>query len=432
VAAPKHIFRPAILLLFLILALALTVRLVGGAAAVKANAVDLAELNDVKYGLLDADNWVSQISVILDRRIDQFELTEQNKPEIKRQIERVLDRLIVEIDQYQRRQNRGDGSWVDRVRGSIRQGVQDLFLDLDDVRRRVPIYAEQILNELAKPDAKGDLKRQVKGAVEDLAGSTFAKTDRAPLQAILARYRCADVAECQAPLRARIEQGQRSVDRLATGVMSCVAGMFVIGLFRGRELHPSVMLMLTLATLVLLAGGLLTPMIEIEAKIAALRLQLLGEPVAFENQVLYFQSKSVLDVVRVLVETGKLDMVLVGGLIGLFSILFPTIKVAASFLYFYDYRGLRTSPLVRFFALKSGKWSMADVMVIAMFMAFVGFRGLVSSQLANLQGSGRNLEVLTTNGTLLQVGFYLFLGFCIASLVISAVLDVRLGERHVT
>jgi hypothetical protein len=102
--------RPAILLLFLILALALTVRLVGGAAAVKVNAVDLAELNDVKYGLLDADNWVSQISVILDRRIDQFELTERNKPEIKRQIERVLDRLIVEIDQYQRRQNRGDGS----------------------------------------------------------------------------------------------------------------------------------------------------------------------------------------------------------------------------------------------------------------------------------------------------------------------------------
>jgi hypothetical protein len=122
VAAPKHMVRPAILLLFLILALALTVRLVGGAAAVKANAVDLAELNDVRYGLLDADNWVSQISAILDRRIDQFELTKQKKPEIKRQIERVLDRLIVEIDQYQRRQNRGDGSWVDRVRGAIRLG----------------------------------------------------------------------------------------------------------------------------------------------------------------------------------------------------------------------------------------------------------------------------------------------------------------------
>jgi hypothetical protein len=75
---------------------------------------------------------------------------------------------------------------------------------------------------------------------------------------------------------------------------------------------------------------------------------------------------------------------------------------------------------------------MADVMVIAMLMAFIGFRGLVSNQLDALSDIHDRVEVLTTNGTLLQVGFYLFLAFTIASLVVSTVLDRRLGEKHVT
>jgi uncharacterized paraquat-inducible protein A len=154
--------------------------------------------------------------------------------------------------------------------------------------------------------------------------------------------------------------------------------------------------------------------------------------VLFQDQVLYFQSKSVTDVVRVLAETGEADMILVAFLVALFSVVFPLAKVAASFVYYRDVRGLRASRVVRFFALKSGKWSMADVLVIAMFMAFVGFRGLVSNQLSTLSKTGGAAEVLTTNGTLLQAGFYLFLAFTIASMVVSTLLDQRFGERHVT
>ena len=36
--------------------------------------------------------------------------------------------------------------------------------------------------------------------------------------------------------------------------------------------------------------------------------------------------------------------------------------------------------MVRFFVLKSGKWSMADVMVVAIFMAYIGFNGIITSQ----------------------------------------------------
>jgi hypothetical protein len=42
--------------------------------------------------------------------------------------------------------------------------------------------------------------------------------------------------------------------------------------------------------------------------------------------------------------------------------------------------------------------------------------------------AGEALEVVTTNGTALQPGFYLFLGFVLASLVLSHLLANRVVE----
>jgi hypothetical protein len=413
-------------------AIALCILVVSQASRIKADEMALAEINDVKYGLLDADKWVAQISAILERRIDEFELTEKNKPALKRNVERILDRLLIEIDAYQRRQSESGATLLDRIGGTLRRGLQDLFLDLDALREKVPIYAEKVLEELAKPEAKADIKAQLKAALSSMIDSTFARTDRSAFEAVLDKYGCTDSEHCRALLQGRIAQTRQTVRQQTMALIGVAAAIFVAVLYRSRGLSQAQMLAMTLATLILLAGGIMTPMIGIEAKVESLRMQLLGEPLVFEHQVLYFQSKSVTDVVRVLIETGEVDMLLVGVLIALFSVVFPSIKVAASYLYYHDYRGLRDQAQVRFFALKSGKWSMADVMVVAMLMAFIGFRGLVSNQLGSLSGLHDTVEVLTTNGTRLDVGFYLFLSFTIASLLVSTVLDERLKEQHLT
>ena len=49
-----------------------------------------------------------------------------------------------------------------------------------------------------------------------------------------------------------------------------------------------------------------------------------------------------------------------------------------------------------------------DVMVLAVFMAFVGFKGLVSNSLAELQQSGPDLQMVTTNGTTLLPAAFLY------------------------
>nr|WP_275957879.1 paraquat-inducible protein A [Rhabdochromatium marinum] len=128
----------------------------------------------------------------------------------------------------------------------------------------------------------------------------------------------------------------------------------------------------------------------------------------------------------------------------MFSLVFPTLKILASLLYFRHQRRADTDTpttehaawqaLVRFFALRSGKWSMADVLVVAIFMAYIGFDGLMNSQLLALSGASgalgpdAGLDLLTTNGTRLMTGFFMFLGFVLGSLVISTVLEAERRE----
>ena len=97
-------------------------------------------------------------------------------------------------------------------------------------------------------------------------------------------------------------------------------------------------------------------------------------------------------------------------------------KVLASTFYFVNRRVLRTNPVIRFFALESSKWSMADVMVLAIFMSYVAFNGLITNTLSGLQGTGVELVIPTNSSTILP-GYYLFIVFCLASLFLSKKLE---------
>ncbi|NBC48680.1 MAG: paraquat-inducible protein A [Gammaproteobacteria bacterium] len=417
-----------------------------------------AELMHVKYGLFNAEVWVDQVSLILAERVEQFELNETNRPQIKRNIEVVLDRLLQEIEQVLSRRNAEGSGWLDRLQGSLRQGVQDWLVDFDRLRARVPLYADAVLDELDRPQTRAEIQRSLTQALERAAGATFSHIDRTPIEQIVEAHGCPQAEACAGELASKADDRRRQAQIAALVTLVCIALLFLINLpawhatpaaqsgtktraqtiartvgqaaakpdVRPITMAPETLALLTAATLVLLGAGVMTPMIEIEARIDQLSLTLLGEPVTFTDQVLYFQSKSILDVVQVLAATGAADMLLVAVLVVLFSLIFPAAKVLAGVAYYGDFGNARGLGLVRFFALRSGKWSMADVLVVAIFMAYIGFDGLIASQLAELGGaSGERVTLLSTNGTQLQLGFFLFLAFVLASLVLSSLLEAR-------
>ena len=380
---------------------------------------DIAELDDVKYGLLNADVWVSRVTAIIEKKVNEFELTGENRAAVKKVLERMLDVLITQADLYVRQQHAAGFT------GTIKESIREKLIDVDEVKAGIPGYADTIIDALNKPEARRDLNALVNKLLSGISRSTFAQVDERPLTAIHSAYGCGDRAACHAAIAQRLQANHLRAVQLGLAVV-----MLSVLLFVGCWLHwrhtnmRTPLAMLVLCCGLLAACGVLTPMIEVEARIASLKFSLLGEPVEFVDQVLYFQSKSVLDVVRVLTSTGKVDMIAVGILLMTFSVVFPIAKLAASFVYLYNPRGMRQNALIAFFTLKSAKWSMADVFVVAMFMAYIGFSGLISSQLSTFALAAKaDVDVLTTNGTSLQIGFFIFLAFCIAGLVASTLIE---------
>jgi uncharacterized paraquat-inducible protein A len=124
----------------------------------------------------------------------------------------------------------------------------------------------------------------------------------------------------------------------------------------------------------------------------------------------------------IMITHADIKMKLVGILLITFSIVFPVLKIISSMGYYFNFRKLRENAVIRFFVLKSGKWSMADVMVVAIFMAYIGFNGIITSQLGHLRSTDQELVILTTNATALQPGFYLFLAYTLLALILTGFL----------
>ncbi len=381
---------------------------------------DLAEMDDVRYGLLNANVWVEHVTYILEKKIREFDLSEGNREAIKRSLSRMLDTLITEVDSYMRKQNLSGQSWWERVRGHIKQGVQNIFIDVDDIKTAIPEYADRILSELNEPEARNELNAFLRDVLSDISKRTFSPLDLSRIEAIEEGYECTEWMFCRALIEARIINAQQQAKLYAWTLLSLMVGLFFILRLESSSPSRGRFVALAAGATILMLCGVLTPMIEVEARISELRFILLGEPVVFANQMLYFQSKSVLDMVEVLTATGAYDMIAVGILIMTFSVLFPLCKLASSVMWLYGHAKLRNNPAIRFFALKSGKWSMADVMVVAIFMAYIGFDGIIASQLSGFAAATEQVDVLTTNGTSLELGFFMFLGFCLSSLLSAA------------
>ena len=82
--------------------------------------VDLAEINSIKYGMLNADEWVQQVAAIVEKRIRTFKLTPNNRKAAKRILEQMLETFVTEADQHLREQSK-KGNWWKRKKGATKK-----------------------------------------------------------------------------------------------------------------------------------------------------------------------------------------------------------------------------------------------------------------------------------------------------------------------
>jgi len=155
----------------------------------------------------------------------------------------------------------------------------------------------------------------------------------------------------------------------------------------------------SLAALIALAGGLLMPimMMSIHKEV-----QYLGDV------VLQMESKGVLGSIAKLF--GSHDYV-VGGALLLFSIVLPLLKTLSMLFVAVFVQNRAAHSIVHFFKML-GKWSMADVFVVAVFLVY----------LSGNKGEMSRAEV--------QSGLYFFLAYVILSMIASLSADKMLRKNR--
>jgi len=392
---------------------------INGLAARRTLRVELAEISHARYDLLNADRWIEKIVPILDARIDALDLSAPGQASLRPTVEKALYRLLDDVKEKMTAKDPGNAG-AGKILGQGNSLIVNMMVGA--LRPHVPEYADVVLAELGKPETRQAVRNYIRSVLAEGAKKTFSSVDMRWYSSILKQHGCASAGACQQELGNQIHQAdvRLTYDYLLVLASSAVA--FVLLMLGRSPLRRSGTVVLLLFCVILLAGGILSPMIEVEARISRLGLTFLGEPIGFSDQVLYFQSKTVLEVFRTLIHMGRPDMWIVGVLVLMFSVVFPTVKIFALTLCLHKPARLRTNQLARFFALESSKWSMADVMALAIFMSFVAFNGLIANTMSRLMGTGATLVIPTDSSKILP-GYQLFIGYCLASLFLSKKLE---------
>ncbi|TNF45371.1 MAG: hypothetical protein EP216_00260, partial [Epsilonproteobacteria bacterium] len=388
----------------------------------KALKVDYAELHGVQYGLFNSTIWANKITEVVNQKIDEFDFTATSRAEIKQYVETIVDTLIVEADKKVRRDNKKRG-WFKSIVGDTKQKITDELVDIRNLRKKVPQFTEAVLNELEKPENQKVLKAVMKDKLHQLMKSNLAVVDMNQYDSILTRYKCSDFETCSALLTEKRQQQADEMNQYTIAILSMAFILIILIILQGTVLKSISLFILSATSVILLIPGLMLPMLDIEAKISKLYFTILDKPIIFTDQILFYQSKSISDLVELLLKDDEIKMIFVGILLVMFSVIFPTLKLIGTYLYFYSRSFIGNNAIVRFFALKSTKWSMADVMVVSIFMSYLGLDGVVDNELKRLVEDSEPINVITTNGTDLQVGFFLFLGFVASSFVLSILVE---------
>ena len=388
---------------------------------------DYSTTNNIGYGILSVNKWRDLVVASVTNEIQDFTLTPAEKDSLQKEVTQLLNGMIDKGDSAINAPKKSIG-------GKLQKLAYNTFVRKKRLHEMVPGFSSKLTNEMLAPSSKRRLKYLARNKLEDLSQDIYDSTkdsDQKTLDSIYQRYHLDSDSAFQKYTDTNLPALQHSTYTYTYVILAVV--LVVVGLWcllrNLRHLYVPFYIMSIAIALILLLTGLTTAMIDIDARINSLSFQLLGETVSFKNQVIFFQSKSILDVVRILLATGKYDSIFVGILILAFSILFPVAKLFSTGISLLSQRKWAKNKIIHYFAFQSGKWSMADVTVVAIFMAYIGFNGILQSQMKYLNNQSDAFTSIATNQTSLQPGYIIFVTFVVFGLTLSQILKIIMGKK---
>ncbi len=389
---------------------------------------DFAEVNKITYGLFNIDIWKDKIFSVIESKAEGFEFGAKDLKGFQVQIENYLYDMHAEyiesgklVELFMQNQ-KDDNKVMGLLMGLFKGGIEDQIKNID-FKDRIPGIAAQMMGEFEKKIP--ELKKQITKQVSDMLvkESTSTLNDRRDI--IYKKYGVDSQAAVNSLIEEEVLVAEATSDNLILQILGALFVAFILLLVLQRQLTFNLaMVWLTIVCIVCLSLGLALPMIDLDARLSDVDLTLIGESLHFDEQVMYFQSKSILDVTKTLLQGGAWDMKLVGFLILLFSIVLPFLKMVLTTIYLYV-KAAQKSRFVKTVIFYLGKWSMADVFVVSIFMAYIGFYGLLSSQLSTMAGGSDSIRIETVNYSEFSPGIIFFTLYCLLSIIMSMLIHRR-------
>lgn len=381
---------------------------------------DYSMSNNITFGLFSVDQWRDRISAVVDRQVQGYSMTRAQKKALQAQVEQQLNGLInnvvKEINKPQ-----------ESLSGRLKKFAFNNFVNADQIHAQVPSFSKTIIDKVNSPTSTKRLKNIVSSKIDQLEKETYDSTsvaNAAVTKYLYRKYKVASAAEFDKRINSRLASIRTVTYNYAYAMLGCVALALVLWWLMRKQvqLHKTLFVISLFFAFILLAVGITASIIEVDARLQTLNFTLLGEKVAFENQVLFFQSKSILGIVQTLLKQPKPDAIAVGILILVFIIVLPVLRIIAKGIHILSGKKLAQNKVVKYLTFESGKWDMADVMVVGILMTYIGLNGILQSQLSNLNIHNSFLTTNTANDTSLQPGYFIFVGYVVFETILSYLL----------
>lgn len=373
---------------------------------------ELAEINSIKYGLFDVDQWKDKIAEIIVKKIDEYEITSENKEYIKGHIEagfyKLLDELSLFLEQEQTK-----GNWFEQIVKTVTYGV---VFDKESFKSQVPLWADEVMKLIENPNTQQQLKDHLKNRIVQLINDSKSVNEKTVLNNILSKhsFRIEQKEKCANYVEKMIKEAESKILVYSIILILICLIPFLLAVFVSSEIE-NIIILKVLSLIALLTVGISIPMLSIDVRIDNFEFILLGEKITFQNQALYFQNKSILQVIKILITSLKFKAILTGIFIFFFSIVFPFTKLSC--ILYESFTGVKTA-VSDFFVNKSGKWSMADVMVVSIFLSFLGINSFLNDLLKLTESTKEYLTIIPNNNhSYLETGIIYFILFVLLSLL---------------
>lgn len=191
-----------------------------------------------------------------------------------------------------------------------------------------------------------------------------------------------------------------------------------------QDLKKHIGFFLTLCAIGLFVPGIILPMFTLSMDMFV---SITGAGI---NSSLINKELSILNTVA---ELWQQERLLVAVLIFVFSVVIPMAKATLLCISYFMKTALRQKQISNFVSI-IGKWSMADVFVVAVFLAVLSTNHTESAEQHELTFFGMSFAFEVSSQTLSNVGagFYYFVGYCIVSLIGSQLMLSAFSQKRDT